>query len=94
MRSIILAVAVLALSASVSNASETKTVERQVTIYTLDDAPTFKAKLDAVCSDKSIKLSAKARTACDTSTFPKVTKALQFRNAGIGAEFNALAAQR
>jgi hypothetical protein len=76
------------------HASETKEVTKTVTIYSIDDNAALKAKVDAICSDTAVKLSAKAKAACDTHTFPKLTKALAFRNAGIGAEFNTLANQR
>lgn len=79
---------------SAGHASETKEVTRTVTVYGLDDAPKFKEQVQAVCGDKALKLSDKARKACDTAQFPTLTKALRFRNAGVGAEFNALAAQR
>jgi hypothetical protein len=94
------AVAAFAVSAfagyhNAATASETKTVERTVTVYSLkDDAPAFYQSVQAICADKNVKLSDKAKTACTTGNFPKLTKALKFRNAGIGAEFNTLAAQR
>lgn len=76
-------------------AAETKTIERTVTIYNLrDDAPDFYAKVKAVCADANLKLSEKARIACKAEEFPKLTKSLRFRNAGVGAELNTLAAQR
>jgi hypothetical protein len=75
-------------------AVETKTVQRTVTVYSLDDAPALKTAVTAICADKALKLSDKARAACDSKQFPAITKALQFRNSGIGAEFNALARQR
>lgn len=54
----------------------------------------LKTKLDAVCTDKAVKLSDKAQGACnDPTKLPKVTKAGLFRNAGIGAEFNTLIRQ-
>lgn len=81
--------------ASIVNAAETKEVTRTVTVYSLkEDAPKFYEQVKAICSDKAVKLSDKARKACDTEEFPKLTKALRFRNAGIGAEFNTLANQR
>lgn len=75
-------------------AAETKEVTRTVTIYSLSDNPKFEAAVKAICSDKTVKLSDKAKTICVTGEFPKLTKALRFRNAGVGAEFNTLAAQR
>lgn len=75
-------------------AAETKEVTRTVTVYGLDDAPALRDAVKAICADKSVKLSDKAKKACETSTFPTLTKALKFRNAGIGAEFNTLANQR
>jgi hypothetical protein len=75
-------------------AAETKEVTRTVTIYSLSDNPKFAEQVKAICDDKAIKLSDKARTACVTGNFPNLTKSLRFRNAGIGAEFNTLAAQR
>jgi hypothetical protein len=98
--SIRFAVAGIVLSAfagyhNAASASETQQVTRTVTIYNLkDDAPDFYAKVKAICGDKAVKLSDKAKTACANEQFPKLTKALRFRNAGIGAEFNTLAAQR
>jgi hypothetical protein len=75
-------------------ASEVKVVQRSVTIYTLSDNPKLKEQVTQICLDKSITLSPKARTACDTNAFPLLSKSLQFRNSGIGAEFNTLARQR
>lgn len=78
-----------------ATASETKQVTRTVTVYDLKaDAPDFYAKVKAVCADQNVKLSDKAKTACANESFPKLTKALRFRNAGIGAEFNTLVNQR
>lgn len=80
---------------SAGHAAETKEVTRTVTVYNLkDDAPALYAKVKAICDDKAVKLSDKAQAACKSETFPSLTKALRFRNAGIGAEFNTLAAQR
>lgn len=75
-------------------AGETKEVTRTVTINNLPDNPKLADTVAAICGDAAVKLSAKARTACDSHTFPPLTKALAFRNSGIGAEFNALARQR
>lgn len=75
-------------------AAETKEVTRTVTVYSLSDNPKFAETVKAICDDKAIKLSDKARTMCVTGNFPNLTKALRFRNAGVGAEFNTLAAQR
>lgn len=75
-------------------AAETKTVQRTVTVYTLSDAPKLKEQVTAICGDKTIKLSDKARKACDDNAFPPLTKALTFRNSGIGGELNALIRQR
>lgn len=94
------AAVVFALSAvagytTAGHASETKEVTRTVTVYDLKtDAKDFYAKVKAVCDDKSVKLSDKAKSACAADTFPTLTKSLRFRNAGIGAEFNTMAAQR
>lgn len=78
-----------------ASASETKEVTRAVTVYNLkDDNAKLYETVKAICADKNVKLSDKARVACETDTWPKLTKALRFRNAGIGAEFNTLAAQR
>lgn len=95
MRSIIItSIALITLSGPLF-AAETKQVTRDVTTYTISDNPEFAKKVDAVCTDKTIHLSAKARTACDSHTFPNITKtSKQFRNAGYGAELNALANQR
>lgn len=79
------------LSAFSAQAMETKTISREVTVYSLSDNPELQAKVTAICADKSVKLSQKARKACDDSAFPVLTKAKEFRNAGIGAEFNTLA---
>jgi len=75
-------------------AEEQKTVTRTVTVYTLADNPALKEKVAAICADKAVKLTDKARKACDTDTFPPLTKAKEFRASGIGGEFNALARQR
>lgn len=93
-KTITVAFALSALAFGAAIAAETKEVTRTVTIYSLDDAPDFKAKVEAICKDTQIKLSDKAKSACANSTFPKLTKSLRFRNAGIGAEFNTLAMQR
>lgn len=92
-------VALFALSVAVAFApkafaAETKEVTKTVTIYSLSDNPKFETAVKAICNDKTVKLSDKARTVCVTGEFPKLTKALRFRNAGVGAEFNTLAAQR
>lgn len=80
---------------SAGHAAETKEVTRKVTVYSLkEDAPAFYATVKAICDDKGVKLSDKAKLACLKDEFPSITKALKFRNAGIGAEFNTLAAQR
>lgn len=98
--SIRFAIAAVAFSAiagysAAGYAAETKEVTRTVTVYSLEaDAPDFYAKVKAVCADTKVVLSDKAKTACKANEFPKLTKALRFRNAGIGAEFNTLAAQR
>lgn len=75
-------------------AAETKEVTKTVTIYSLSDNPKLEAAVKAICDDKSVKLSDKARTLCVTGNWPNLTKGLKFRNAGVGAEFNTLAAQR
>ncbi len=79
------------------HASETKEVTKSVTIYSIEDNAKLAESVKAICDDATagkVKLSVKAKAACDTHTFPKLTKALNFRNAGIGAEFNTLANQR
>ena len=75
-------------------ASEVKEVTRSVTVYSLPDNPKLADTLAVICGDASIKLSIKARAACESHNFPPLTKALSFRNSGIGAEFNTLARQR
>jgi len=77
-----------------ANASETKQVTRTVTVYTLADSPKLSETVMAICADKSVRLSDKARKACDDKAFPPLTKALTFRNSGIGGEFNSLVRQR
>lgn len=78
-----------------ASAAETKEVTRTVTVYSLkEDNPKLYETVKAICNDKAVHLSDKAKAACTNDTFPKLTKALKFRNAGIGAEFNTLAAQR
>lgn len=80
-----------------ASASETKEVTRTVTVYSLQsDNPKLYETVKAICSDKSVKLSDKARAMCSSADLPntKLTKALRFRNAGVGAEFNTLASQR
>lgn len=80
--------------ASAASAEEVKTVTRTVTVHTLSDNPKLAEAVTAICGDKSVKLSDKARKACDDKAFPLLTKALTFRNSGVGAEFNALYRQR
>ncbi len=76
-------------------AAEVKEITVKRTVYSLDvDAPSLKTAVLAVCGDKSVKLSDKAKAACTSAQFPSVTKGGKFRNSGIGAEFNALVAQR
>lgn len=75
-------------------AAETKTVQRTVTVYMLSDNPDLAKKVEAICSDKAVKLSDKARKACDDKAFPPLTKSLMFRSSGIGGEFNTLVRNR
>jgi hypothetical protein len=75
-------------------AEETKTVQRTVTVYSLSDNPELEKKVTAICGDTAVKLTSKARAACDTKTFPPLAKNKDFRNSGIGAEFNTLARNR
>lgn len=75
-------------------AEETKTVQRTVTVYMLSDNPDLEKKVTAICGDTTIKLSPKARKACDDKAFPPLSKSKEFRNSGIGAEFNTLARNR
>jgi hypothetical protein len=75
-----------------SFAAETKTVTRTVTVNMLSDNPKLEAQVKTICEGK-FTLSDKARKACDDKAFPPLTKALTFRNSGVGAEFNALARQ-
>lgn len=77
-----------------ATAAETKTVQRTVTVYMLSDAPKLAEQVTAICADKSVKLSDKARRACDDKAFPPLTKSLMFRSSGIGGEFNTLIRQR
>jgi hypothetical protein len=96
-KSIMLASVAMFASLSVSaisaaSAAETKTITR--TVYTIEDAPGLKEGVEKVCANSALKLSDKAKIACTSKQFPSVTKALKFRNAGIGAEFNTLIAQQ
>ena len=77
-----------------AHAEETKTVSRTVTVYMLSDNPELEKKVTAICGDASIKLTPKARKACDDKAFPPLAKTKDFRNSGIGAEFNTLARNR
>ena len=77
-----------------AKAEETKTVSRTVTVYMLSDNPDLEKKVTAICGDTAIKLSPKARKACDDKAFPPLSKSKEFRNSGIGAEFNTLARNR
>lgn len=76
------------------HAEETKTVTRTVTVHTLSDNPKLLEAVTAICGDTKIKLSDKARKACDDKAFPPLTKALMFRSSGVGGEFNTLYRQR
>lgn len=94
----IIAVSFVALCAiggysAAGHASEQKQVTRTVTNYTFDDAPKLKAAVLVICADTKIVLSTKARIACTSDKWPAISKSLEFRNSGIGAEFNALARQ-
>jgi hypothetical protein len=83
--------AAIALMATPARAEQTITVTRIV--KELSDFPALKTAADAVCKGNA-KLSDKARAVCDgKAPFPSVTKAGAFRNAGVGAEFNALIRQ-
>lgn len=86
--------AIAGMASMNAHAEETKTVSRTVTVYTLSDNPDLQKQVTAICEDKAVKLSDKARKACDDKAFPPLTKAKTFRNSGIGAEFNALARNR
>lgn len=88
------ALAVVLAFAPKAFAAETKEITKTVTIYSLSDNPKFEASVKAICGDKAVKLSDKAKTMCVVGNWPNLTKALKFRNAGVGAEFNTLAAQR
>jgi hypothetical protein len=85
-------VAIMGIHAA--GAAETKVVQRTVTVYSMADAPKLEEQVKAVCADTKVKLSDKARAACDANSFPPLTKNLTFRNSGIGAEFNTLVRQR
>lgn len=90
----IAAASFFAVSTVTAFAEETKTVTRTITVYTVDDVPELKAKLVAICGDKAVKLSDKARNACETKAYPPLTKAKTFRNSGVGAEFATLVRNR
>lgn len=75
-------------------AEETKQVTRTVTVYMLSDNPDLEKKVTAICGDTALKLSTKARKACDDKAFPPLAKTKEFRNSGVGAEFNTLARNR
>lgn len=91
---LVIGVAAFAGGSQLATAAETKTTQRTVTVYTLADAPKLAEQVAAICADKSVKLSDKARKACDDKAFPPLTKALAFRSSGIGGEFNTLIRQR
>lgn len=86
------AIGLLVIGATAAISAETKTVTRTVTVNMLSDNPKLEATVKAICEGK-FTLSDKARKACDDKAFPPLTKALTFRNSGVGAEFNALARQ-
>jgi hypothetical protein len=77
--------------AGVSQAKQEKQVTR--TIYELSDFPDLEKKAKEVCGGKLV-LSDKLKTACQSGTFPSVTKSGAFRNSGIGAELNSLIRQQ
>lgn len=62
------------------------------TVWELSDFPELAAKTKAVCEGKAIK-SPKLVSACKSETFPKITKAGNWYNVGIGAELNTLIRQ-
>jgi hypothetical protein len=83
---VIVAASVVALTASADAATyggKTATV-----------SATFAARLAAVCQSPSLVLTAAAKTACASGTFPRVTAAATaFVNNGTGAELNTLMRQ-
>jgi hypothetical protein len=68
--------------------------EKQVTrvVWELTDFPDLAKKAEEVCAGKLV-MSDKLKAACQSKTFPSVTKAGAFRNTGIGAELNSLMRQ-
>lgn len=86
-------IAMLAVLASMpvsANAKQEKQVTR--TIWELSDFPELEKKANEVCGGKLV-MSDKLKAACQSKTFPSVTKAGAFRNTGIGAELNSLMRQ-
>lgn len=90
-KAILIALAAVLFALPVSaNAKQEKQVTR--TIWEISDFPDLEKKALGVCESK-LSLSDKLRLACQSKTFPSVTKAGAFRNTGIGAELNALMRQ-
>ena len=82
----------IALAMLTGSAFAKSEVQVTRTIYDLSDFPQLSEKANAVCASKSA-LSDKLKKACESKTFPSVTKAGLFRNTGIGAELNTLMRQ-
>ena len=63
------------------------------TIWEMTDFPGLAEKTKAICDSKTLQISPRLRKACDTNSFPRVTKAGAFYNTGYGAELNSLMRQ-
>lgn len=93
MKKLLIATAILLAMSAANAASAKQEVQVTRTVWELSDFPELAAKAKAICESKS-SLSDKLKAACkDNSLFPKVTKAGNFRNTGIGAELNTLMRQ-
>jgi hypothetical protein len=91
----ILSVALISAALVVSvNASHAKQeVTKTVTVLEMSDFPALEKATKAVCEGKAVK-SAKLEAACkDNTKLPKITKAGNWYNMGIGAELNTLIRQ-
>jgi hypothetical protein len=82
----------IALALLTGSAFAKQEIEVKRTVWELSDFPELAAKTKAVCEGSAVK-SAKLVAACKSETFPKITKAGNWYNVGIGAELNTLIRQ-
>lgn len=89
---VVLSTAAFAAEGGGAASGDTKPAGRVT--YTLADAPDLQKQVTAVCLDANVKLTDKARKACESHDFPKLTSKKNFRAQGIGGEFATLIRQK